>query len=342
MEEYDIIIIGAGWYGCHIALKLQNKYKILILEKESEIFKKSSYYNQNRVHEGYHYARDFNTRNLCQKYYNRFISEYSECIKDVEKNYYCISKDSLICGRTYLSIFRHEDFNFTIDKNNNMFTHIYGNPLQVDEKMIISELSKEFFKRELNNVNINCNTEVKSIIEFNKFIMVNNNFKCKLLLDCTFGQIGFDKREYIYELTLSLIYKKQREFGGLTIVDGNFCSIYPHDNDNNYTLTDVEHTPIIKSNNFNSIKDYQPTDEEIESKRVKMEEKIKLYFPSFDKYFTYKSYFLSFKTKMVSGSDTRDISIFQNNNIISVNCGKIYGIFEWEEYVNNFLLTNNI
>ena len=41
---------------------------------------------------------------------------------------------------------------------------------------------------------------------------------------------------------------------------------------------------------------------------------------------------------MIYSSDSRDITITNlNSRIISVNCGKIYGIFEWEKYILNFL-----
>ena len=87
MKDFDIIIIGAGWYGCHIANKLQDKYKILIIDKSDDIFNGSSYYNQNRLHLGYHYCRDYSTRNLCQNYYDKFKNDYSECIDEIDDNY---------------------------------------------------------------------------------------------------------------------------------------------------------------------------------------------------------------------------------------------------------------
>ena len=59
----------------------------------------------------------------------------------------------------------------------------------------------------------------------------NNMYNCDILLDCTYNQLGLSKKEYIYELTLSLVFEKniEIEFNGITIMDGKFCSLYPLD-----------------------------------------------------------------------------------------------------------------
>jgi len=49
-KDKKIIIIGAGWYGCHIGLYLKRKgYNIKIFDKENDIFQGSSGYNQFRL-----------------------------------------------------------------------------------------------------------------------------------------------------------------------------------------------------------------------------------------------------------------------------------------------------
>ena len=63
---FDVVVIGAGFYGSLISIFL-NKYKkinkILLLEKEAEIMNRSSSRNQARIHNGYHYPRSFMTAN---------------------------------------------------------------------------------------------------------------------------------------------------------------------------------------------------------------------------------------------------------------------------------------
>ena len=343
----NVIVIGTGWYGCHIALFLKsNGYDVTIIEKNSEIFDNSSFYNQNRLHLGYHYPRDFSTRNLCKYNYDKFNKIYSDVIDKIENNYYLISNSSIIDYDTYEHIYKYEKFKFNIVKNK-IFKNVNSNIIQVDEQVINSNKIKKIFSDELNKCNIPIifNTEVLNVTNINSIVHVNckndKNFTCDMLLDCTYNQLGLSSEEYIYELTISLVFKRIRntEFDAITIMDGKLFSLYPREIDKQlFTLTDVEYTPIIKSKNYNDIKNYIIKDDEIESIKIKMINKCKLYYPDFENDFEYQSYFISKKTKKISESDSRDITIEEiDNNIISVNCGKIYGIFEFEEYIKSVI-----
>lgn len=97
----NIIIIGSGWYGLYSALLLQNDYNVIVLEKNNDMFDNSSYYNKNRLHLGYHYPRSFKTRQICIEGYKKFILKFREIVDIIDKNYYCISKDSIIDFETY-------------------------------------------------------------------------------------------------------------------------------------------------------------------------------------------------------------------------------------------------
>ena len=340
-----IVIIGSGWYGCHIALILK-KYKefdITIIEKNKNIFDNSSYYNQNRLHLGYHYCRNYATRNLCQKYYNKFLEQYEDCVDKIENNYYVISINSLIDFKTFNSIYTHEKFDFEIIEKK-IFQNIDENIIKVKEQVINSEKVKQMFERNLlneNNIEFIFNTKVESIEKINEKINVfcdnKQVYECDILLDCTYNQLNLSKNKYMYELTISLVIEKIKnvDFGALTVMDGKFMSLYPRDIENNlFTLTDVEFTPLISSYNYSDIDNYKVSKEEVDNIKNKMYEKIKYYYPNFEENFKYHSYFLSKKTKLVSGSDSRDITIEKiEENIISVNCGKIYGIFDFEKYI---------
>jgi len=339
----NIIIIGGGWYGCHIALFLKSSgYNVTIIEKNSEIFDNSSFYNQNRLHLGYHYPRDYNTRSLCKNNFDKFVEKYNCVIDNIENNYYLISKSSIIDYKTYKSIYKYENFNFD-EIENKLFANIDSNVIKVNEQVINSDKIKKYFSYTLveQNINVILNTEVLSVNSSNKIVNVscnnNHNYNCDMLLDCTYNQLGLSSKKYIYELTISLVFKqiKNVDFGAITIMDGNFLSLYPRDvNKELFTLTDVEYTPIIKSENYNDIKNYVVSNGEIEDIKGKMINKCKYYYPEFENNFEYVSYFISKKTKTISQTDSRDISIEEvDNNIISVNCGKIYGIFDFEKYI---------
>ena len=108
-------------------------------------------------------------------------------------------------------------------------------------------------------------------------------------------------------------------------MDGPFFSLYPlNDTCDIYSLTHVLYTPINNNENFN-----------LTSIKNNIENDVIKYLPDFFDYFEYDSYFLSNKTKINNDSknDSRECIIENNKNIISVNCGKICGIFIFEEYL---------
>ena len=121
-------------------------------------------------------------------------------------------------------------------------------------------------------------------------------------------------------------------------MDGIFSSLYRVNNiDNLYTLTNVKYTPVCSSSSFNDISKFTITNEEVLVIRNKMETEIKIYLPFFNDEYIYDGYFLSNKCKPNEKNDSRHCIINRDGNIIYVTCGKITGIFEFEEYLK-FLL----
>ena len=344
-----IIIIGGGWYGCHIASVLKAKHDITIIEKNNDIFNGSSYYNQNRLHLGYHYCRNYATRHLCQTNYAMFLKHYPTIIDDIHNNYYMISKESILDFNTFVSIYNHEEFDFEL-VDNTLFKNIDGQLIKVKEQVINSQRAYKYFKEHLKNIIIKCNEQFTHYIKEKEIITVFTNkssYECDMLLDCTYNQSGLDVNKYMYELTCSLVYKKNKNtpFDAITIMDGKFSSLYPREKHKfTYTLTDVEFTPVISSTNYKDIVDYKITKEKIEEIKHNMESKLKQYYPEFNTTFEYVEYFLSNKTKLISKLKCRK-DFFNNitikeveKNVITVNCGKIYGIFEWEQYILKYLI----
>ena len=61
-----VLIIGAGWFGCHLFKNLnRKKYSLKIFEKNNSIFSSQSGFNSNRLHMGFHYPRASKTRHQC-------------------------------------------------------------------------------------------------------------------------------------------------------------------------------------------------------------------------------------------------------------------------------------
>lgn len=319
-----IAVIGAGWVGCHLAKVLKKEHDVILFEKNDSIFNETSYKNQNRLHYGYHYARNYSTRNLSKSTFYKFIDDYGFCVEDIDKNFYCIPKKaSLLDLETYLKIFD----DYPIESVNHNFTNTDGCIL-TNEKYIDFKKAKEFFKNEL--------THLIKYETINDEKLNNLSKKFDLVIDSTNNFMKLIDNDNFYELTLTLIYDKinPTEYDSVTFVDGELFSIYPYE-DNKFTLTDVKLTPLKRFSTIEDLKEYEKTIDNsfIVSKINEFEDSVKIFIPDFKNYFKYNSYFLSVKSKVNDESGNRYPITQIKGNIISCFTGKIQGIYPIEEYV---------
>lgn len=326
-----IAVIGGGWVGCHLALKLIDEHEIHIYEKNENLFTETSYKNQNRLHLGYHYPRSFKTRELCLNTFNRFLQDYPFLIKDVPNNWYCIETNkSILDHGTFSKIFQDQD-HYNIP---NIFENIEG-VVNTKEKQIDFEMAYKFFNDKLSKIHIKKTLTKKEILSLSK--------KYDLVIVCTNNHLSYSyNKNSFFEITVSYLYEKIKPtpFDALTIIDGPFFSIYPY-KDNLYTITDVEKTPIKKFKNPFHIEKFKQKLEKnnvLNLNRIEIEEKIKKYYLKFSEHFQYKDYYLSTKAKIISSSDNRYPVITKRNNIYHCFTGKIQGVFIIEDYIKNEII----
>jgi molybdopterin/thiamine biosynthesis adenylyltransferase len=325
-----IAIIGGGWVGCHLANKFKNIHNITIFERNEYLFTETSYNNQNRLHIGFHYPRNSQTRELCYNTFDKFINDYNFLITDVNPNLYCISKEnSLLDFNTYIKIF--DDYIFNIENLSKYNLENIEGCINTNEKHINFIKAFNFF-----NENLKENKVIKNITK-DDLLLLKKEYD--IVINCTNNLLYDDNVDnHFYELTLTLIYKKikQTTFNSLTIMDGKFLSIYPYI-DNLYTLTDVENTPLKSFDNIYSLIDFKNKIDNklIEYKKILFEDKVKKYFINFNEYFQYNDYILSTKSKIISNTDNRYPIITESDNIVNCFTGKIQGIYIIENYIKN-------
>jgi hypothetical protein len=322
-----IAIIGGGWVGCHLAYKFKNLHVITLFEKNSSVFQETSYKNQNRLHLGYHYARNYKTRKLCLTTFDRFINDYNFLTEEIKNNLYCVaSSKSLIDYETYMQIFKDFDFEATVNNFNNV-----DGCIKTKEKYINFELARNFFSERLKDIIVTKEikqTDLKKLTkDFDYVINATNN------------HINDSKdKNFFFELTISFLYKRiiKNNFDSLTLVDGELFSIFPY-KENLYTVTDVEHTPIKKFKKKSLIEKYKISENLIENKKFLIEKKIQQYYSNFTKEFKYDSYFISTKSKIYNSSDERYPIINLDGNIVNCFTGKIQGIYLIEDFIRKKL-----
>ncbi len=80
-HSYDSIILGGGLYGLYAARFLADHGRTcLLLERDETLMRRTTWINQARVHNGYHYPRSLTTAHKSAHYYRRFHEDYAFCI----------------------------------------------------------------------------------------------------------------------------------------------------------------------------------------------------------------------------------------------------------------------
>ena len=325
-----VCIVGGGYYGCHLAVCcLKWGIPFHLFEMQADLFTKSSRWNQNRLHLGFHYARSHKTRVLCRDGFDKFMSQYSKLTNSISNNYYLVSNNSLLDAKTYDCIMDAMDLSYTqVD-----LPHIKNvqSVIRTDERFINPAKAHDHFYKLLapyTTFNVQVTPEFLTSGAFSH------------VFDCTNNHL-FPSKEYVYEQTVSFVYKGPASHDGYTFVDGP-CggSLYPYDIQNNlYTLTHVKWTPVGQSSShlFSPIPKV-----ELQKRQKNMEAFMTAHMPHFLDKFEYRSYFTSLKCKPIqSGCDARTCFIrdFNLNKtpVTSVLCGKITGIFQFEDHAHRIL-----
>ncbi|MEZ8772793.1 MULTISPECIES: FAD-dependent oxidoreductase [Vibrio] len=342
----NVAIIGAGWYGCHIAMSLiQSGCDVTVFEKSDSTISGASKRNQNRLHLGFHYPRDSVTRAQSKEGFDWFIEHYPHLVSEVENNFYAVSdKNSYIDSETYKIIMEGSGLNFqTLDKNSVKEIKIknVGELFKCEEKVIRNDLASKYF-----------NDMLSKHIKFNTFVDLNNELvfealkeKYDYIIDCTWGRAKkISTINYFFEPCIYFYYKsKINDMLALTIMDGQHYSLYPYFDDI-YTLTSVQHTPIGQYQDVNealmSLSAAKQDNVFVKQKRAVFETEFSNIVEDFLENFEYFDVEFSMKTKVVSSTDFRGCIVEQDKQLISVFSGKIDTLQIAERAIHSIINTS--
>lgn len=94
-DRWDALVVGGGFYGCCIALHLRRKHglaRVGVVERGPGLLGRASFTNQARVHQGYHYPRDFTTAYRSRANFARFVERYRPAVHDRFLKLYAIAR----------------------------------------------------------------------------------------------------------------------------------------------------------------------------------------------------------------------------------------------------------
>jgi len=265
-KEFDVVVIGGGFYGCILALHLKKLFKnVILIEKESDILLKASYNNQARIHNGYHYPRSFITALRSHINYGRFISDFKAAVVDNFLMVYAIANNSKVTSSQFLKFCKliGSPIIPAPEKIKKLFDdRLIENVFIVKEAVFHAGKLRKILKKKLllAKVKIRYQTEVRRINSKNGKIIVHfvNGEKIisKKVLNCTYSSINtllensnlpaLPLKHELTEMPLLRMPKVLKKMA-ITIMDGPFFSIMPFPDKKLHTLHHVRYTPRISS-----------------------------------------------------------------------------------------------
>lgn len=93
-QHFGAIVVGGGFYGGILAADIRAHFDlpVLLVEQQDALMSVSSYHNQARVHNGYHYPRSLLTGARSRANFDRFVEDFRDSIDTDVEAYYAIAR----------------------------------------------------------------------------------------------------------------------------------------------------------------------------------------------------------------------------------------------------------
>ncbi len=375
LEKYDIVIIGAGIYGMHIALNnLFHNKKVLIIEKDNEMLTRASFVNQARLHNGYHYPRSEITARNSARYFEKFYKDYQFAINKESKSIYAISNhDSYTTKKEFEEFCNNVNIPYKeIDSSTYFNEQEVSATYETKEYVYDINLIKNKYEKEIserNNIDIYYNTYIETAkIQGEEYLLELSSFdeiKTKRVINTTYASVNqvneifnikkFDIKYELAEVGIGNVSENLKNTA-ITIMDGPFFSIMPFGKTGKYSITSVCHTPHETSyrelpefkcqeKNLKCTKQQLENCNKCEYKpKSKVDSMLKLYkkFVKDEYEFLYKESLFAIKPilKMAENDDARPTIVIKHRekpDFISCLSGKFNTIYILDEFIEKNL-----
>lgn len=266
--KYDKIIIGAGLYGLYAALFCaRNHERILVLEQDSEAFKRATYINQARVHMGYHYPRSYSTAIKSAHYFQRFMEDYRFCILESFDQVYATSANfSWSNAEQFIKFCKNAGIRCDEINPERYFRRgLCDGAFLTEEYTYDAHILRDYFLGELehfSDVKICYDSPVTGIERHHDIYRVFSGaevFESGFVLNSTYASTNqinrmvareegnsFKIKYELCEIILCEVSPQLKRIG-LTVMDGPFFSIMPFGKTGLHSLTSVCFTPHMTS-----------------------------------------------------------------------------------------------
>ena len=326
-----VVVIGAGIFGITTSLTLsENGYDVTLFESEEDILTQSSKCNHNRLHFGFHYPRSIKTAKQSLTGYDSFHDNFSDSIIDNFPNFYLIEKNGKVTSESYksfcdeLNVLYEEKTpeNIDINMDNISLSTITNEPI-FDYESIKNDLSNRL---KHSNVKLILNTKVRSKSDLDGFdVVINTTYRNINEINYFYGiqPVKLKLQDVIVP-----IFKMNYDKIGLTIMDGEFCSIMPKGFEKNtFLLYHVKYSVLKQIEDYVVPENWVNNDYKyVENKIQEIYESSSIYYP-FLKNCEKVSYWRTIRALPINDDDERLSYLTMNKvsdkTVISLLSGKI-------------------
>jgi glycine/D-amino acid oxidase-like deaminating enzyme len=259
MTDVDAIVVGGGFYGCHIALGLAELgfERIRLIEREPGIMRRASYVNQARVHNGYHYPRSLPTGISSRRNFARFVEDHAFAVLPDVEMIYGIAHSSRVTGSQFDRYCHEIGAPCREDKR---ALHDLFDPALIETCFSVREIAfdasalAQDLRTRLNAAGVDCRFGVSGRVSRwdDQWVLVETTdepIRARYVFNCTYAyldDLGVRVRNRIKkELAEIALIHPPREMTGraVTVMDGPFFSSMPFPALSCYSLTHVRYTP---------------------------------------------------------------------------------------------------
>lgn len=257
MTRADAIVVGAGLYGCWIALFLRRMglQRVVLLEREDTICARASFWNQARLHNGYHYPRAFTTAFRSRVNLPRFEAEFGDSVVRDSTSLYAIARSG---SKVTPQGFRRfcAEIGARLEPAPESLAGLFSPRLiagvwVVDEPIFDAHLLADQLRRQLDeaSVELRLSTEVTELRAGPSVVIDDEVLTAGLVFNCTYAGLDRlrDRSALKFEAAeLALIEPPPALASlGVTVMDGPFFSTLPFPPRGVHSLSHVRYTPHI-------------------------------------------------------------------------------------------------
>lgn len=269
LNDYEVVVVGGGFYGCCLALFLRSiATRVILVEAEKGLLERASRVNQARVHGGFHYPRSFATALRSRVLQERFVRDFEDAVlADFHMLYAIATRRSKVSAPRFARMF--QAVGAPISRAPRHLQHLFNAEL-IEDVFLCREYAFDWLslraglikRLERQGVVLRLGQSVEAATcEKNRVVVHFNTgqeITAEYLFNVTYANLntfarcsGLAQLSLKHELAELALIRPPLELAKLavTVMDGPFFSTMPYPSEQLYSLTHVRYTPHVSWSN---------------------------------------------------------------------------------------------